>query len=205
MIAGTPMAARMNGSVSRRSPLVLLLGLACACSKPAAVPPVPDAAAIPAASGGVAATAGTSKQPAKPVPPSAAGGAPAAQQSSTPLAALAPAKTADDDLRAEEPEANPFSETVTLRLTVTPPVKALVMWGGKQVAKLAPGSMDAEIVRPRGSGPVDLEIKAEGYMPYHTRLYSDRNDKISARLFRPEEAPGLFGYKRASSANEKKE
>ena len=205
MIAGASMAARTGGSVSRRSLLVLLLGLACACSKPAVVPPVPDAAAIPAASGGVAATAGTSKRPAKPVPPSAAGEVPAAKQSSTPLAALAPAKTADDDLRAEEPEANPFSETVTLRLTVTPQVKALVMWGGKQVAKLAPGSMDAEIVRPRGSGPVDLEIKAEGYMPYHTRLYSDRNDKIGARLFRPEEAPGLFGYKRASSANEKKE
>jgi hypothetical protein len=114
------------------------------------------------------------------------------------------ARVADDELRVEEPEANPYSDTVTLRLTVTPPVRALVMWGGKQVAKLAPGSMDAEIVRPRGSGPVDLEITAEGYLPYHTRLYSDRNEKVNARLYRPEEAPGLFGYKRPPNPTEKK-
>ena len=78
------------------------------------------------------------------------------------------------------------------------------MWGGKQVAKLGPGSMEAEIVRPRGSGPVDLEIKADGYMPYHTRLYSDRNEKVGARLYRSEEAPGMFGYKRSTNPTEKK-
>jgi hypothetical protein len=123
-----------------------------------------------------------------------------------PVAATEPpsAKVADDELKVEEPEANPYSETVTLRLTVTPQAKALVMWGGKQVAKLGPGSMDAEIVRPRGSGPVDLEIKAEGYLPYHTRLYSDRSEKLNARLYRPEEAPSLFGYKRPTNPTEKK-
>jgi hypothetical protein len=105
---------------------------------------------------------------------------------------------ADDDLKTEEREANPYSETVTLKLVVTPPVKALVTWGAKQVARLAPGSMETEIGRPRGSGPVDLEIKAEGFMPYHTRLYADRSDRVSVRLFRVEEAPGIFGYKRAA-------
>jgi hypothetical protein len=68
--------------------------------------------------------------------------------------------------------------------------------------------MDAEISRPRGSGPVDLEIKAEGFMPYHTRLYADRSDKIGVRLYRLEEAPGLLGYKRSAEtkapAGEKK-
>jgi hypothetical protein len=107
-------------------------------------------------------------------------------------------KIADDDLKTEEREANPYSETVTLKLSVTPQVKALVTWGAKQVARLSPGSMDAEISRPRGSGPVDLEIKAEGFMPSHTRLYADRNDKIGVRLYRVEEAPGIFGYKRAA-------
>jgi hypothetical protein len=42
-----------------------------------------------------------------------------------------------------------------------------------------------------------LEIKAEGFMPYHTRLYADRSDRISVRLYRVEEAPGLLGYKRS--------
>lgn len=193
-------------TVSRRKVLAgLLLGLCCGCSKPAVVAPAPDAAAMSTASDVPTSTAKSPKRSAKGSAAVTAGGAPAAQEPPEPAAATARAasKAADDDLRAEEPEANPYSETVTLRLSVTPPVKALAMWGGKQVAKLAPGSMDAEIVRPRGSGPVDLEIKADGYMPYHTRLYSDRNDKISARLFRPEEAPGLFGYKRSASASEK--
>jgi len=104
------------------------------------------------------------------------------------------------DLKTEEREANPFSETVTLKLTVTPQVKAVVLWGAKQMAHLEPGKMDAEITRPRGSGPVDLEIKAEGYMPYHTRLHADRNDKVGVRLYRPEEAPNVFGYKRSAEA-----
>ena len=60
----------------------------------------------------------------------------------------------DEDLKIEEREANPYSETVNLKLTVTPQVKALVTWGAKQVAHLAPGSMDTEIIRPRGGGPV---------------------------------------------------
>jgi hypothetical protein len=204
MIAGSSKAVMSNARVGRRSLLVLLLGLACGCTKPAGDPPAPDAAASPVASEPATSTtrfAGRLVQGS--VVPSTSGAA-AAKGASAALAALVPAKTADDDLRAEEPEANPYSETVTLRLTVTPQVKALVMWGGKQVAKLAPGSMDAEIVRPRGSGPVDLEIKAEGFMPHHTRLYTDRNDKVGARLFRPEEAPGLFGYKRPSSVTEKK-
>lgn len=105
-------------------------------------------------------------------------------------------KTDDEALKTEEREANPYSETVNLKLSVTPQVKAMVTWGAKQVARLSPGSMDTEISRPRGSGPVDLEIRAEGFMPHHTRLYADRNDKTNVRLYRPEEAPGLLGYKR---------
>lgn len=103
-----------------------------------------------------------------------------------------------DDLKTEEPEANPYSESVNLKLSVTPRVNALVLWGAKQMAHLEAGKMDTEITRPRGSGPLDLEIKAEGYMPYHTRLYADRNDKLGVRLYRPEEAPNLFGYKRSA-------
>jgi hypothetical protein len=105
----------------------------------------------------------------------------------------------DADLKLEEQEANPYSETVTLKLSVTPPVKAVVMWGAKQMARLAPGEMEAEITRPRGSGPLDLEIKAEGFMPAHTRLYADRNDRVSVRLYRTEEASGLLGYKRSAA------
>src|SRR5512141_654224 len=114
------------------------------------------------------------------------------------------AKIADDDLKTEEHEANPYSENVTLKLSVSPPAKAVVMWGARTVARLAPGSMDADIQRPRGSGPVDLEIRADGYLPYHTRLYTDRDEKTNVRLYRSEDAPGLFGYRRTINPSDKK-
>jgi hypothetical protein len=185
------------------SAIALALALV-ACSKPASPPPPPEPVSIPEPS-----------KPASPAAqPSSAAGKRAAAQAAKLAAAASPAPTtatappatkiADDDLKVEEPEANPYSDEITLKISVTPAVKALAMWGAKQIAKLAPGSMDAEIVRPRGSGPVDLEIKADGFMPYHTRLYSDRNDKVNVRLYRAEEAPGLFGYKRSTNPTEKK-
>ncbi len=155
--------------------------LSCACSRsarpvgpaaPSAVEPTPSAAVTKPKA--LAASAARAMPEARPESP----------------------KVEGDDLRTEEREANPYSQTVTLKLSVTPQVKALVTWGAKQIARLSPGSMDTELSRPRGSGPIDLDIKAEGYMPYHTRLYADRNDKVSVRLYRVEEAPGLLGYRR---------
>jgi hypothetical protein len=117
---------------------------------------------------------------------------------------IVPSEHDGEDLLPEAREVNPNSDTVKLKLSVSPPLKAVVMWGGKQVAKLTPGSMDAELSRPRGSGPLDLEIRSEGYLPYHTRLYADRNDRVSVRLWRAEDAPGLFGYRRPMEAAGKK-
>jgi hypothetical protein len=117
-----------------------------------------------------------------------------------PVAAALAKPVEAEPLQTEEPEANPFSETVTLKLSVTPQVKAQINWGAKTLARVEPGKMDAEITRPRGSGPLDVEVKAEGFLPYHTRLYADRNDKLGVRLYRPEEAPGIFGYSRSPEA-----
>jgi hypothetical protein len=102
---------------------------------------------------------------------------------------------ADEDLQSEEREANPSSETVTLTLAISPPVKAVVMWGSKQLARVAPDTPTVELQRPRSSGPLDLDIRAEGFLPHHTRLYSDRNDKVNVRLVREAEAPSLLGYR----------
>jgi len=158
----------------RMAPFVLL---GVACSRPSSPAPAP-AASTPRAS---------SSRPAVLAPAVA----PAAESLSE------VAKVAEEDLKTEEREASPYSESVTLKLSVSPPVKAIVTWGAKTVARVAPGTMDADIQRPRGSGPLDLEIKADGYLPYHTRLYADRSDKVSVRLCRNEDAPALFGYKRS--------
>lgn len=93
-----------------------------------------------------------------------------------------------------------MSETVTLTLSISPPVKALVMWGSKQLARVTPDNSTVELQRPRSSGPLDLDIRAEGFLPHHTRLYSDRNDKVSVRLVRPTEAAGLLGFRSSLAA-----
>jgi hypothetical protein len=168
----------------RLTRLLLAVGILSGCARPGEPPPRRDARA---------AASGTSHPADQPAPEHK--GSKTAPVSIAPDAKLAIAP--DEDLKLEEQEANPYSETVALKLSVSPPVKAVVMWGAKQMAKLTPGQMETELVRPRGSGPLDLDIRADGFLPHHTRLYADRSDKVNVRLYRVEEAPGLFGYKRA--------
>jgi hypothetical protein len=171
-----------------------LLWLGACTGKPAEKPAPRDSAVL------APPPAPTTGKPAKGAKVAAAKAAKVAKPAPAPVAidaGVEPKPVEQEELKTEEPEANPYSESVTLKLVVTPPLKALVLWGAKQMAHLEPGKMDAEITRPRGSGPLDLEIKAEGYLPYHTRLYADRNDRLSVRLFRVEDAPNLFGYKRS--------
>jgi hypothetical protein len=124
---------------------------------------------------------------------------------SLPKTARAPAPVpesakAEDDLQSEEREANPLSQTVTLTLAISPPVKAFVMWGSKQLARVAPDNPTIELQRPRSSGPLDFDIRAEGFLPHHTRLYTDRNDKVNVHLVREAEAPSLLGYRAPAAA-----
>jgi hypothetical protein len=181
--------------MSVRTLLIVLLGVSAACSrsdsstkKPASKAARPSAAEMvgkPSADDGASAKPKGGKAKTAAVAPDADAG-------------REKRKIIEDvELKTEEAETNPFSQDVTLKLSVTPQVRTLVTWGAKVMARLEPGKMEAEISRPRGSGPLDLEFKAEGFMPYHARLYTDRNDRISVRLYRPEEAPNLFGYNRS--------
>lgn len=106
-----------------------------------------------------------------------------------------PPAVVDEDLKTEEREADPISEKVTLKLTVSPAVKAIVMWGAKKVGQVTPSEPTLELERPRSSGPLDLEIRAEGYLPHHTRLHTDRSDRVNVRLVRTGDAAGMSGYR----------
>jgi hypothetical protein len=68
--------------------------------------------------------------------------------------------------------------------------KAHVFWGVKDL-----GEAPVEIVRPRNSGPLDLVVNAPGYLPLHTRAFTDRDDKLALRLYSETEAPQLLGYR----------
>ncbi len=170
--------------------IVLAVLLASACDRSTHAPSTTASAAAPVAQEATAVAAVVSQPPVSQPP--------ARQPESAPSARRPPAP---EELQSEEREANPTSENVTLILNITPPVKAVVMWGAKPMAKVSPDKSSIELQRPRGSGPLDLEIRADGFLPHHTRLYSDRNDKVNVRLVREADAPGLFGYRSPAAAS----
>jgi hypothetical protein len=158
-----------------------LLVLLAACHRPA---PAPPAASPPAPPPVHHPTPAAAPPPAAPPPPAPA---------------EAPVKEDDEDLRGEEREADPRSKTVMLKLIVTPGAKGTVHWGRKKLADLQPGKMTLDTERPRDSGPLDLLIRADGFLPHHVRLFTDRDDKLSVHLVRPDQASSLLGYRRSSA------
>ena len=78
---------------------------------------------------------------------------------------------------------------VTLKLLADANRKAHVFWGRKDLG-LAP----LEIRRPRGSGPLDLLVVAPGFLPLHTRVFTDHDETLSVRLYDEEAAGGLLGH-----------
>lgn len=85
--------------------------------------------------------------------------------------------------------AAPLPEMVTVRIAVDPPKRAHVLWGVKDLG-LAP----LEIRRPRGSGPLDLILRAPGYLTVHTRAFTERDDKLAFKLVPDTDAARMFGY-----------
>jgi hypothetical protein len=79
--------------------------------------------------------------------------------------------------------------TVTIKLVADARRQAHVTWGRKDL-----GVAPLEIVRPRGSAPLDLMIQAPGFLPLHTRVFTDRDDTLSLRLYSEGDAVGLPGY-----------
>ncbi len=104
-----------------------------------------------------------------------------------PAAAPSPA---DEALVAEAPEANPTSDTVTIKLVADPQRKARVFWGRKDLG-LAP----LELQRPRGSGPLDLIVVTPGMLTLHTRVFTDRDDKLALHLYGEGDGPTILGYR----------
>jgi len=115
------------------------------------------------------------------------GGAPVVPSAAAP--APPPPPPLPDDLEPE-PEPVPAStETVTIKLIAEARRQARVTWGRKDL-----GVAPLEIVRPRGSAPLDLLIVAPGYLPLRTRVFTDRNDVLALRLYTEREASVLPGF-----------
>lgn len=96
-----------------------------------------------------------------------------------PAAEVAPAKTEDN---------------VRITLQTIPPRKAFVKWGKKNLGMI-PAPKPLIVVRPRDSGPMDLVIRMQGYLPVHTRAYTFSDSRVAVKLTPLEEKNKLFGYR----------
>jgi hypothetical protein len=124
-------------------------------------------------------------------PAEAPGSAPARASGSPSSTRLVPI---DDDDREPATPAAGTRDRVTIKISVDAHWKAHVFWGRKDF-----GIAPLEIVRPRGSGPLDLLITADGALPLHTRVFTDRDSALPVRLYAEADAPGLLGYPRTFS------
>lgn len=75
-----------------------------------------------------------------------------------------------------------------------PPVDASVRWGKTRLGVIAP-KRPLVIVRPRDSGPLDVVITAEGFLPVHTRAHTFSDTKVMVKLTPPDQIVTLLGYR----------
>ena len=85
-------------------------------------------------------------------------------------------------------------DTVRILIQTSPPRRATVRWGRKRLGVIRP-PRPLFVERPRDSGPMDLVIKASGYLTVRTRAYTFSDSRVIVKLTPPEEKSKLFGYR----------
>lgn len=93
------------------------------------------------------------------------------------------------------PETEPESATVKITFQTVPPVKAEVWWGKKKLGLIIDRRRPLIIERARDSGPLDVTVKAEGFLPVHTRAHTFNDHRVSVKLTAAHEKHTLFGYR----------
>jgi hypothetical protein len=89
------------------------------------------------------------------------------------------------------PGTNP---NVTIAFSTFPSVTASVTWGRKPLG-IIPREQYLVIVRPRDSGPIDVMIRAKGYLPVQTRAYTFSDQNIKVKLTPIDNKNDLLGYR----------
>ena len=116
-----------------------------------------------------------------PTPARAAESAPA----SAPPTSAAPSATA---------ASTAASANVRIELTTTPPLHASVSWGNTRLGRITPQE-PLVIERPRDSGPLDVIVRAVGFLPVHTRAHTFADNKLQVKMTRPDQKSSLLGYR----------
>jgi hypothetical protein len=99
--------------------------------------------------------------------------------------------------QAPAPAAKPVTppDTVKITLLTVPPAKrVLVFWGKKRLGLIAPKA-PLIVQRPRDSGPMDLILQSEGYIPVQTRAFTFGDTKVTVKLTSLDQKSTLLGYR----------
>jgi hypothetical protein len=120
-------------------------------------------------------------------------GAPSGPASRPPLAPVAAQGAAAQPGVAVVPVVMPPTIRITF-LTVPPVKKAFVLWGKKRLGLIAPHA-PLIIQKPRDSGPLDVIVQSEGYLPVQTRAMTFADNKVSVKLTPVDQKNTLLGYR----------
>jgi len=95
------------------------------------------------------------------------------------------------------PPAAPMPLPATVKITITSaPVQkhVAVFWGKRRLGVLAP-HQPLTLQRPRDSGPLDLIVQCEGFVPVQTRAYTFGDTKLVVKLTPLDQKNTLLGYR----------
>ena len=104
------------------------------------------------------------------------------------------AEDAAKNATVAESSAQKTDDKVHITLQTVPPRKAVVKWGSKTLGVI-PVPRPLVVVRPRDSGPLDLVVRAAGFLPVHTRAYTFSDSRVAIKLTPVSEKNTLFGYR----------
>ena len=81
-------------------------------------------------------------------------------------------------------------EIVRITVRTSGKERGEVYWG-----KTLLGTTPLTIERPRDSGPMDLVIRAKGFLTLRTRAYTFSGDRLAVSLTPVDKKRGIFGYR----------
>jgi hypothetical protein len=116
--------------------------------------------------------------------PPAGLGAPAVSPSAAPRPGVPPAVDAGA----------PLSANVRVKFSTYPGRRASVTWGGKRLGFIDRGK-PLIVERPRDSGPLDVVIRAPGYLPVYTRAYTFNDSTVEVRITPVDKKDTIYGYR----------
>jgi hypothetical protein len=117
-----------------------------------------------------------------------AGGAAAGSEAEEPVQPpLAPDASTRVDAGA------PLSPNVKVTFRTFPPRRATVTWGSKRLGFIDRGK-PLVVERARDSGPLDVIVRAPGFLPVHARAYTFDDAVVDVKITPLDKMDTIYGY-----------